>query len=902
MGDENPIRTLGDYSRPSHEGYRNTIELPEGNNVVPLRSDTIQLVQNGCSFHRLRFEDVNQHLKDFLKLVDSLDLDRERTRLCLFQFSLRDQASNWLERLLAGSISTWDDLTTRFLAQFFPPGRTAKLRNDILMFQQHHGESLSEAWTHFKDLLQKVPHHGIDLKTKSFMTMLIPSKDEPLTNRPVVRKLNSMLESLRLVPRSSNTKFVCYKKGDGEVMFNEIIRDDDSNPYEDDLEEIDLKWQLALLSMRAKRYYQKTGKKITINESDTAGYDKSKMRKSLPTWLLWLSQIQRYSMTKLVLTLVLNLLKLLKLTTYKRGLAYVEEQLVFYKKNEVMFTDQIAVLKRDASFTDSEINAFNIQIEKLKKEKESNLIKINNFENASKSLDKLIGSQITDKSRKVVGFESYNAIAPPPTGLFAPLTIDLSNSGLKEFQQPDFEGYGVKVNKSVCESSSNGIKKTPDAPITKEWVSDSDEDESEVMVSDNVQHKPEQAKQPRKISQNPRNNRTNWNEKKTQKLGVGFQFTKKACFVCGSFNHLIKDCDFHNKRMVQKPVMKNVQKGTGQREVRPVWNNAIRTNHQNFSNSRRNFAPTVVLTKSGIVPISTARQNSSRAATPVSAARPINTAAPKPFVNVAKPKPNAFQKSHFLFRRPFNQQTALKNRILNNKVNTTKVNSVNTAKGKRVTSDVGKQGINIVKSSACWVWRPKRNVVDHVSKNSGSYICKQFDYVDQQADSRKNNVLFSETDLSNFYPDFNLPDESQVMLKIPKKDNMYSFDLKNIVPSKVILWNAEERDVVPPGYSYECSCLVFGLRPLVKWISLQVLEEKLACHVRKTCKKVLRMDLSDHRHAHILTHISEEIKKVYIQSFRTISENQCLLQMLNVMEIRRRYIIKAFQIPTDMSM
>ncbi|GKC21452.1 zinc finger, CCHC-type containing protein [Tanacetum coccineum] len=89
MRDENPPRTLGDYSRPSHEGYRNTIELPEGNNVVPLRSDTIRL--------------------------------------------------------------------------FFPPGRTTKLKNDILMFQQHHGESLSEAWTRFKDLLQKVPHHGIDL-------------------------------------------------------------------------------------------------------------------------------------------------------------------------------------------------------------------------------------------------------------------------------------------------------------------------------------------------------------------------------------------------------------------------------------------------------------------------------------------------------------------------------------------------------------------------------------------------------------------------------------------------------------------------------------------------------------------------------------------------------------------
>ncbi|GJV12319.1 zinc finger, CCHC-type containing protein [Tanacetum coccineum] len=51
----------------------------------------------------------------------------------LFQFSLRDQASHWLERLPAGSISTWEDLTTHFLAQFFPLRRTAKLRNDILI-------------------------------------------------------------------------------------------------------------------------------------------------------------------------------------------------------------------------------------------------------------------------------------------------------------------------------------------------------------------------------------------------------------------------------------------------------------------------------------------------------------------------------------------------------------------------------------------------------------------------------------------------------------------------------------------------------------------------------------------------------------------------------------------------
>ncbi|GJZ20123.1 zinc finger, CCHC-type containing protein [Tanacetum coccineum] len=158
MGDENPIHTLGDYFKPSHEGYRNTIELPEGNNVVPMQSDTIRLVQNGCSFHELRSEDPNQHLKDFLKLVDSLDLNvenRERTHLRLFQFSLCDQASNWLERLPARSISTWKDLTTRFLAQFFPPRRTAILRNDILMFQQHQGESLSMDL--FQGLIPKSP-------------------------------------------------------------------------------------------------------------------------------------------------------------------------------------------------------------------------------------------------------------------------------------------------------------------------------------------------------------------------------------------------------------------------------------------------------------------------------------------------------------------------------------------------------------------------------------------------------------------------------------------------------------------------------------------------------------------------------------------------------------------------
>nr|GEU34476.1 hypothetical protein [Tanacetum cinerariifolium] len=166
--------------------------------------------------------------------------------------------------------------------------------------------------------------------------------------------------------------------------------------------------------------------------------------------------------------------------------------------------------------------------------------------------------------------------------------------------------------------------------------------------------------------------------------------------------------------MIQKHVFKTIEKGYGQREVRPVWNHAMRVNHQNFSNSRRNFAPTAVLTKFGIVPISNARQCSSRVAAPVSTVRPINTIAPKPIVNVAKSRRNAFQKRHSLSRRPFHQQTSLKNRYL---VNTAKVKSVNTAKGKSVKSVVGKQGSNAVKSLACWAWRPKIKVQYHVSKD-----------------------------------------------------------------------------------------------------------------------------------------------------------------------------------------
>nr|GEU63903.1 ribonuclease H-like domain-containing protein [Tanacetum cinerariifolium] len=107
---------------------------------------------------------------------------------------------------------------------------------------------------------------------------------------------------------------------------------------------------------------------------------------------------------------------------------------------------------------------------------------------------------------------------------------------------------------------------------------------------------------------------------KSKKLGDGFEFKKKACFVCGSINHLIKDCDFYENQMV----LNNKGKITGPKEIRPVWNNTARVNHQNKLtqlHSKRNFVPTSILTKSGQVLVNASKQSSHRAAASISAAR-----------------------------------------------------------------------------------------------------------------------------------------------------------------------------------------------------------------------------------------------------------------------------------------
>ncbi|GJU94521.1 hypothetical protein Tco_1319277 [Tanacetum coccineum] len=143
------------------------------------------------------------------------------------------------------------------------------------------------------------------------------------------------------------------------------------------------------------------------------------------------------------------------------------------------------------------------------------------------------------------------------------------------------------------------------------------------------------------------------------------------------FSHLIKDYDFHEKRMAkQVELNKKKGKGTGQGENRPVWNNVQRLNHQN------KFVPKSVLTKTDIFLVNTARQNLSSQATTTSTARKVNTA--RPIMNEIRPR-NNFYKSHSPIRRPFNRTTAPKANFSNQKVNTAEVKAVSVVGGKRET-------------------------------------------------------------------------------------------------------------------------------------------------------------------------------------------------------------------------
>ncbi|GJR77835.1 reverse transcriptase domain-containing protein [Tanacetum coccineum] len=133
-------------------------------NNFGLKNDMIQQVQNSCQFHGLPGDDANKHLDKFLHVTQSIKVNGvtdDALRLYLFPHSLTHHATAWFDRLPRNSITTFDQMASKFLSKYFPPSMVTKLRNEITNFRQLPDESLFEAWERYKLAIDRCPNHNM---------------------------------------------------------------------------------------------------------------------------------------------------------------------------------------------------------------------------------------------------------------------------------------------------------------------------------------------------------------------------------------------------------------------------------------------------------------------------------------------------------------------------------------------------------------------------------------------------------------------------------------------------------------------------------------------------------------------------------------------------------------------
>ncbi|GJR86843.1 hypothetical protein Tco_0210854 [Tanacetum coccineum] len=528
---------------------------------------------------------------------------------------------------------------------------------------------------------------------------------------------------------SSNSQNVAFVSSDNSSSTNETIniahsvfaassKDQASTALyaddidADDLEEMDLKWQVAMLTMKVKRFIKKTGRKLNLNSKETVGFDMTKgnrnrddPRRNAPMdayttnalvvqdgiggydWsfqaekgianfalMAYTSQGSSSSDSE-VHTCSKDCLKSyealqkqydqqckalnklnLEIIGYQMGLESFEARIVVHEKNEAVYEENITFLKYDVQVKDISIKDLKNQLEEALKEKDDLKLKLEKFEVSSKNLTKLINSQISAKDKTGLGYNSQmneselNNIHINKSEM---VHIPPPYTGNYMPPRPDLSFAGL--DEFVFQSAVR--KTTTSVPETKTSIS---------KTSKDIVEKPKTVRPSAPIIEE-------WDTDNDN------------------------DSVFRPKSDQTKPKFTKI-----------------------------NFV------KSGQVPVNAAKQSSPRAATSISIVRPVNTAAPKPKVNDALPITYSYFRAHSSVRRDFNQKSAAKTNNFNEKVNTARVNNVTTAGPKAVVSAAEGNRENVVKSSACWIWRPTGNVIDHTSKDSGSYMLKRFDYVDLQ--------------------------------------------------------------------------------------------------------------------------------------------------------------------------
>nr|GEU61880.1 phospholipase-like protein [Tanacetum cinerariifolium] len=274
----------------------------------------------------------------------------------------------------------------------------------------------------------------------------------------------------------------------------QLAHEDLEQIYPNDIEKMDLRWQMAMLTWSATTA---TRGEPLLGSAEFQEIKTSSIRKAQEGLCLWKHMLLQLWCHVIVLVDMIRVIRLKKdltmnswlthlqlltqrlkkleliVLSYKTGLKSVEERLEFFKNNTFIYLEDIKVVKVEIQMKEIANKELMRKLEVARKENDGIQLKIDKFKNASKSLNKLIDCQIVDNYKKDLRYKSYNAISPPYTGNFMPSKPDLPFTGLDEFaNKPDVENKHVKFS----EEETKFVRNNPDAPIIMEWVSNDEEE------------------------------------------------------------------------------------------------------------------------------------------------------------------------------------------------------------------------------------------------------------------------------------------------------------------------------------------------------------------------------------------------------------------------------------------
>ncbi|GKB18687.1 ribonuclease H-like domain-containing protein [Tanacetum coccineum] len=272
--------------------------------------------------------------------------------------------------------------------------------------------------------------------------------------------------------------------------------------HPDDPEEMDLRWNIAILTMKARRFLKNTGRKLDMANKERIGFNKSKVecfnchkrghfvrecraprnqdsrnkepkRRNVPSDQAEEGPtnfaLMAYSSTSLISSTNSEV------SNDSNCLESVEARLLVFKKNESVYEEDIKLLKREIYLRDLDITELKRKLELATKEKDEVQLTVQKFENSSKSLSKLLDRQIMDKCKTRLG---YNAVTPPYTRNFMPPKSDLVYLSLDDFVEVNESVSEFVVEKPTVETNEpKNARKENGASIIKDWVSERGEED-----------------------------------------------------------------------------------------------------------------------------------------------------------------------------------------------------------------------------------------------------------------------------------------------------------------------------------------------------------------------------------------------------------------------------------------